>query len=952
MPLFAMTDNKYRLQTIIFISLVLISLIPVLLLGMWVQQNSVENEFKAVKEKHLIIANNLSREIQRYITDTKSAFDFVHAIEFSPTYTGDRQKLLNTFNITDTCIFYPNDSSKNIFNGSSCDFDLSSQQRSLINNNSSQTDSDTHLSDLTSIDGRPVFLISKALNNHATAVGILETTYIKQSQQSIAFGERGHSMIVDATGKVVAHPNKDWEKTSKDASGLSVVQKMMRGQTGVSTFYSPPMQADMIAGHTSVPGVGWGIMVPQPVSELIDNTNEVLYAVIIISLLGLSISTFLSWIAAKHLAQPIERISRAVASIATDKISNVSTVKHHANIFIKEVDDLTLFFNKMINELKVTNKELQLYHLNLEKSVEERTIELKAEIKQRAQAEQQLKLSSQVFESANEAILITDKTLSIIEVNPAYCLIMDISPEQAVGTQPNFANLSDNDPVIFESMWDGINEHGGWQGEVCGIRSNGDTFPKWLSISAMHNDQGDVLNYIGIFSDISPIKSAESRLKQLAYYDQLTSLPNRTLLYERIEQSLRKISDGDIQTAFMYLDLDQFKQINDTLGHTIGDSLLQQISLRLSQAINVTDTVSRIGGDEFTILLHDVHSKAEVEKTATSVLKTFDEPFLINDIEINIGTSIGICMLPDDATSVHQALKRADMAMYQAKSNGRGCYHFYNLEESQKLNDKIQLQQELSHAINDNQLFLLYQPIVDAQTNKVVSVEALVRWLHPQKGLLTPDKFIELAEESNLIIDLGYWVIKQASAQALAWKDSLGFTLPIAINLSAQEFSNPELVERIQNVLVSTGTQAEMIEIEITETSAMKNAYLSTNTIKKLRGIGINISIDDFGTGYSSLAYLKRLAVDKIKIDRSFIQDLTTDDTHIAFVKLIIEFSKELGYKVVAEGVETEDQQNILKALECDYIQGYLHSRPVTADQIIERYSVQEISETETDSLA
>ena len=938
MPLSVFTGTKFRLQTIIFGCLVLISLIPVLLLGLWVQQHSLENEYKAVKEKHLIIAKNLSREFQRYITDTKSAFSFVNSVQLPPENHIYGKALLSRYGITAACIFYPDKTARNRFSNNPCSFQLNPSQEAVLYN----TSGNTLLSDLTRIHDRPAFLISKALGDNAIAVGVLETTYLKESQRSIAFGERGHSMIVDATGKVIAHPNEEWEFTSKDASAMSVVKKMMAGTTGVSTFFSPPMQAEMIAGHTAVPGEGWGIMVPQPIDELADNAGDVHLAVIIISLMGLTVSTFLSWIAARHLAHPIERISQSVASIATEKISAISPVKHQSRIFIKEVDDLTQLFNKMLGELQTTGKALQIHQQTLEKSVEERTAKLQEEIQQRTAAEQKLRLSGQVFGSANEAILITDQNLSIIEVNPAYCKIMNVRPEQIIGAKAKFGDLSEHKPETLKAMWQAIEQHGNWQGEINGIRYDGESFPKWLSVSAMHNDKGEVLNYIGIFSDISPLKTAESQLKQLAYYDQLTALPNRTLLYDRIEQSLQRIRAANIQTAFMYLDLDQFKQVNDTLGHAIGDMLLQHISRRLTESVRPTDTVSRIGGDEFTILLHNVAGKDDAAQAAQAILDSFSTPFVINNIEISVGTSIGICMLPDDADTVQQALKRADMAMYGAKSEGRGHYHFYDAEEGRKLNDSRQLQQELVKAIHDNQLFLLYQPIVDAHTGQIASVEALIRWQHPEKGLLTPDTFIALAEESNLILDLGDWVIKQACTQALAWQEELGFTLPVAINLSAREFSNPELVERVRHVLSETGTRPDMIEIEITETSAMKNTGLSTSTLRRLRGIGINISIDDFGTGYSSLAYLKRLSVDKIKIDRSFIQDLTSDDTHAAFVKLIIEFSKELGYKVVAEGVETEDQQTILRQLQCDFIQGYLHSKPVSAARITERYARKE----------
>jgi diguanylate cyclase (GGDEF)-like protein/PAS domain S-box-containing protein len=682
-PKYHFTNTKYRLKTVIFICLVLISSIPVIFLGMWMQQNSLQKEIDTVEEKHLIIAQNLSSALERYAIDTIAIFDFLSSNYSPPNRAAHTKALLKTVHISQVCVVEKKVLVTDLLYGSNCLFNLTSKQTQSLIKLARSNAKKTVVSNLSSIENRPVFFIVKQITNDKTVIGVLETTYLIKSQRSVVFGKRGHSMIVDSTGKVVAHPNSDWEKSSKDASKLSVVKKMMNGETGVSYFYSPPMKADMIAGHTSVPATGWGVMVPQPMEELVDRTKNIHWAIIVVSILGLSVSTFLSWFAAKHLSQPIERISRTAREITLGAVSNGITVKHKSKLVFIEVHELTVLFNKMVTELKSSNDDLQLHYKNLEKTVESRTSELITEISIRKEAEEKLKLSSLVLESAHEAIIVTDSDQIIIEVNAAYCQTMGVTKENILGKKPNFVKSDLHDRTFYSGMWQSIKNSDKWQGEIWDKHSNGNNFSKWLSITVMRNNQNEIVNYIGIFSDITEIKQAETRLKKLAFFDQLTALPNRLLLHENIKETLLEIKDKKHVAGLMFLDLDKFKIVNDTFGHACGDKLLKQVANRLKQCVRESDVVARLGGDEFTVLLKNIQSHNDIESIAELIIDNLSQPFYIDSVKVNIGVSIGICILPKDADTLQQAFKMADTAMYQAKASGKGCYRFFDMQLNQ-----------------------------------------------------------------------------------------------------------------------------------------------------------------------------------------------------------------------------------------------------------------------------
>ena len=546
-----------------------------------------------------------------------------------------------------------------------------------------------------------------------------------------------------------------------------------------------------------------------------------------------------------------------------------------------------------------------------------------------------LHLARKVIDASLDGIMIADSDANIQFVNPAFTQLTGYSPEEAIGRNPRLLQSGRHDKEFYGRMWERLTRDGSWQGEIWNKRKNGEVFPEWLTINAIHDDEGHLSQYAAIFSDITERKKIEERIKNLAYFDVLTGLPNRRLFTDRLQVAIANAHRHGHRLAIMFLDLDLFKRINDSLGHGIGDLVLVETSRRLGKCMREGDTVSRLGGDEFVVLLPEIDEIEDVAKSAERVIGTVRQPFVVDDHELYVTTSIGIAVYPEDGDSVETLIKNADTAMYRAKDIGRNSYQLYTAAMNARSFERLAMESSLRHAVSRQEFRLAYQVKMDISTGRMSGVEALVRWMHPEMGLVPPVEFIPLAESMGLISDVGAWVLEEACRQCKSWHD-LGLPpVRIAVNVSALQFRESDVPSVVRRALAVTGLEPHYLELELTETVLMQRVDEVAAVLHELRALGVTISIDDFGTGYSSLSYLKRMPIDSLKIDQSFVSDITDDGDGAEIVSTIINLAHNLKLKAVAEGVETAAQADFLRAKGCDELQGYLISRPVSAEDLV-----------------
>lgn len=548
--------------------------------------------------------------------------------------------------------------------------------------------------------------------------------------------------------------------------------------------------------------------------------------------------------------------------------------------------------------------------------------------------ETNLRIANTAIESL-EAIVVTDKNNQIQRVNRSFTRLTGYQPEEVIGKTTAILKSGRHDKKFYQEMWKSLTENRFWQGEIYDRRKNGEIYPKWLAITAVVDEDGEVSNYVGSFVDISERKEAKEAIHHLAYYDPLTNLPNRRMLHERLELGLSNSGRNQQFGAVLMIDLDHFKLINDTRGHAVGDLLLIEVANRLKSCVRKVDTVVRLGGDEFVIILEhlgkDLNKAAiQSEMVSNKLLEAINKPFMIAGYELHSSLSIGICLFTLPATTSDEMLKRADAAMYQAKAAGRNTLRFFDQDIHASLESRIKLENELRQVVTKNQLQLFYQAQVD-QKGKIYGAEALLRWEHPVRGQVAPNDFIPLAEESNLILSIGEWVLRTACLQLKTWEDNRQTEdLQLAVNVSARQFSQPNFVEIIGVILEETGAKASLLKLELTESSVLQNVESVIDKMKLLKSMGIHFSIDDFGTGYSSLSYLTKLPISQLKIDRTFVKNINTYQNDAVVAQMIIGMANNLGFNVIAEGVETEAQRIRLESFGCSYYQGYLFSKPVS----------------------
>ncbi len=656
--------------------------------------------------------------------------------------------------------------------------------------------------------------------------------------------------------------------------------------------------------------------------KLRDSVNSTYRNVIfVITLFGALLGGVLYISVSIFIIKPLIRLNEAANKLAEGDFSaNLPAIRDD------ELGNLVRSFASMREARQKTENELNNLNASLESIVMARVAELRA-------SEQYVHA---ILENVNEGIIVIDENERVESFNTAAEKIFGYDSKEIV--KQHFGRLLSGESLSLTGRYHRFNPDEnfspafGVTREVVGIRKDLSAFPLELKTNQLRIQNR--LLFITTARDISDRKEAEQRIRYMASHDALTSLPNRTLLQDRIQQTLVHNGRRNLRAAVLFIDLDKFKLINDTLGHDIGDGLLMEAATRLIGCIRNEDTVARQGGDEFIILLSQISTPPDAGSIAEKLLESLLRPFLIKGKELHISASIGIAIYPDDGTSMEQLLKNSDTAMYHAKESGRSNYQYFSGKMNEQAAEKQVISSELRHAIERNQLSLAYQPVVDIRSNAICGLEVLLRWQHPDHGMIPPAKFIPLAEESGYILAIGDWVMRTTCQQISSWQQ-LGYDVPrIAINLSAKQFRQKQLAEHICAILDETGIKASSIGIEITESMLVENVEDVVNTLLTLSNMGLEISIDDFGTGYSSLSYLKRFPINKLKIDKSFINDVATHLDDAAIVKAILAMAMGLGMTVVTEGVETEAQLAFLKQHQCDQYQGYLFSKPLSPLEI------------------
>jgi diguanylate cyclase (GGDEF)-like protein/PAS domain S-box-containing protein len=553
-----------------------------------------------------------------------------------------------------------------------------------------------------------------------------------------------------------------------------------------------------------------------------------------------------------------------------------------------------------------------------------------------ADAAKDLRIAAIAFET-QMAIVITDTTPKILRVNKAFEEITGYTAEEVIGHNPSMLKGEEKPAAFYEEMWATLFRDGKWSGEMLNRRKNGETYPKWQTITAVSAPDGTLTHYVGSFFDITDRKKAEQDIHQLAFYDPLTKLPNRRLLLDRLQQALASSARSGEHGAIIFLDLDNFKTINDTKGHDCGDLLLIEAAKRLQSCVREGDTVARLGGDEFVVMLEGLKGETErvaalADEVGEKILAVLDRPYLIKEYELHCTSSIGINLFSGHGDSADDLLKYADIAMYQAKAAGRNTLRFFDPEMQVILEAHATLQAGLHHALEMSEFELHYQPKVNLRTGGVSGAETLLRWRHPERGLVSPTEFIPSLEESGLIVPVGTWVLRTACMQAKAWQIMGIESCGVAVNLSAVQLHGQDICAVVRQALGESGLEAKFLELEITESAIMKDVESAAQMLRDLKSLGVRLSVDDFGTGHSSLSYLKRFATDTLKIDQSFVRDITTDPDDALIARTIIGMAHNLGMKVVAEGVETEAQIAFLARNGCDEMQGYYYSKPLPVD--------------------
>jgi diguanylate cyclase (GGDEF)-like protein/PAS domain S-box-containing protein len=714
------------------------------------------------------------------------------------------------------------------------------------------------------------------------------------------------------------YPVQDFVTDSSNEETLSLDQMETEVGLALQKFHFDPLNPDrsmILAAEASLK-----ILHQQSLAFRNKLILILLSAVFVISLLT-SVLAYL-------VTRPLKELTLAADRIANGEEMEVPV---HGN---DEVGMLASSMQTMLHHLHNSREEVQELAISLEDKVRERTKdlallneELKEEIVEREKVEQDLRLASKYLEITQEALVITDPDGTILEVNDAFVAMAGYERDEILGKTPRVMKSGRHDKQFYQEMWKALLEQGHWQGEIWDRRKNGEIYPKWLSISAVRDQYNEISNFVALSTDITSIKETEEKLETLAHYDPLTGLANRLLFHDRLQHDLTITNREQGELGLILLDLDGFKEVNDTLGHPAGDQLLIMVASRLLDSIRESDTVARLGGDEFVIILTKIIRENDLALLAQKILDTLRLPYNLDGERVEISASLGITLYPEDGKDAMLLLKNADTAMYHAKAAGKGRIQFYTRAMTQSADARFRLAADLRMALKNEEFLVYYQPKVSLRNGRILGMEALVRWQHDGK-IISPQEFIPVAEETGIITEIGAWVLHQACEQTEKWHKDFP-DLRISVNLSGRQFSSRDLVERVAAVLQETGLEPSRLELEITETVIMSDVNATIESLWQLKNLGVILSVDDFGTGYSSLSYLKKFPLDVLKVDRSFVMDLTEDANDRAVVKAIVSLATQLKMMVIAEGVETTEQLAILQSIDCHEIQGYLVSPPV-----------------------
>lgn len=736
--------------------------------------------------------------------------------------------------------------------------------------------------------------------------------------QSYRFGHTGYAFIVATNGDIILHPRmRDNVATTADPKIRQVFDRLIENRKGHFSYDWPePASGEnrrKMVFFDTIDSLGWIVASTADEKELFAPLTALGWIICLIVVATLILIVSLSLYLGSMITGPLSRLTEQMR-LATEGRVTVCAEEDAPG----EIGLVGRHVNGYLAWLRQSNQRIL------------------AEMDERSQTEHQLSLYRKAVEHAREGIMITDPDATILTVNRAFSEITGYAPEEAIGRNCRLLQSKRHDQTFYGKLWQTLLATGRWSGEIWNQRKNGEIYPQILNIGAIYDQDASLSHFVAVFHDITEIKRQEEQIVHQAYHDSLTGLPNRRLAHDRIEVSIAHVKRGGTKLAVLFLDLDNFKNVNDTLGHEWGDKLLLHVANRLVATVREEDTVARLGGDEFLILVAAIAGREMVVDLVNRVLRCFASPFNVGGNDLYITASIGVAFYPDDGNDPGVLTKHADIAMYQAKSRGKNRYCLFSADLSERIAYLRQLENNLRQAVAKREFTVLFQPKLDPYTNTVTGGEALVRWRQDDGNLVPPNEFIPLAEETGLIVPLGELVL-EAACQLLRTLAVMGLSqLTIAVNLSPLQFVQANLVERILAILARYSIPGDRLELEITETAMMTNLSKTVATLNQLVEAGIAIAIDDFGTGYSSLSYLKRFPIRTLKIDRSFIRDLPNDPSDSQLVSTIILMARNLGIGVVAEGVETIEQLEWLKQCGCEQIQGYVYSRPLTAEGFLD----------------